>query len=106
MRRRSAGARTGDALAARGQHAGSAWAALGSDLALWRARIRRLHGFCESGIRLPSNGLPIARSSSHYVAGRSVVAARPDLWQAGAAGIRHSRRADSCQLIGGLVRAR
>ena len=47
MRRRSAGARAGNALAARGQLAGSAWAALGSDLALWRARIRRLHGFCE-----------------------------------------------------------
>ena len=46
MRRRSAGARAGNALAARGQLAG----ALGqrcSDLALWRARIRRLHGFCE-----------------------------------------------------------
>ena len=36
MRRRSAGARAGNALAARGQLAGSAWAALGSDLALWR----------------------------------------------------------------------
>ena len=78
MRRRSAGARAGNALAARGQRAGSAWAARGSDLALWRARIRRLHGFCESGIHLPSNGFPTASSSSHYVAGRSVVAARPD----------------------------
>ena len=29
-------ARAGNALAARGQLAGSAWAALGSDLALWR----------------------------------------------------------------------
>ena len=54
MRRRSAGARAGNALAARGQLAGSAWAALGSDLALapWRALIYT--GFVSSWGTSPS----------------------------------------------------
>ena len=56
MRRRSAGARTG----VRGQHAGSTRAALVSDLALWRARISRAHGFC----RLPAHSCNDAHAST------------------------------------------
>jgi len=61
MRRRSAGARTGDARAAHGHHAAALWAALGSDLALWRdaLEITDYTGFSRGTLRFSEAALVV-----------------------------------------------
>ena len=85
MRRRSAGARTGDARTAHGHHAAALWAALGSDFALcagcfcnWRFTgfFAPLLRFSEAALVVPQ----LARRRTTSLAGASAHGRAPILW--------------------------